>query len=379
MNTLAAIRKRGAVSICAMLLALVISVPAAAIEDGGIGSKPAKPRADNPRSSSIFVYEPKPGDVITDEVQVINNTSSPKTLLIYAVDSQVASGGAFACAQKVDQSVSVGSWIKVSESEVTLAPNSFKNVPFTIAVPATASAGESNGCIVVQDAQRSVSSENGGITLSFRTAIRVALTIPGDISKSLAFTGLAAKAQDKKVKLSAGLKNNGNVSIDADLRIRLQTFLGTTVQNAGGTFPVLARSEGGFNFEVEQPFWGGWYKVVAEATYNSDKDASIGEGSGDTTIHGPAQVIFIAPQPVALAVEAVLTMAVLGGVLWLVLRRLHLKKLHSSAKLYTVKPGDTLHSIAKAAHVPWRRIATLNKLKPPYHLEPGRRIKLPHR
>lgn len=370
---------RSAAAICAAVaIAFMAQSPALAIENGGIGGKPANPNKDNPRSSSIFVYELEPGSVKADEVQVINNTASQKTLLVYAVDSQVASGGAFTCAQKIDQSVSVGGWIKLDKSEVTLEPNSFQNIPFTITVPETASAGESNGCIVVQDAERKTSSENSGIALSFRTAIRVAVTVPGDITKDLSFTGLSAKRADKSIlQLSTGLKNNGNVSLDADLDLRFKTVFGATVKELGGTFPVLARSEAAFNFEADEPFWGGWYKVSAQATYNSDPDKSIGEGGATKTIAGHTLTVFIAPKPQALLIELAVTAVVAGGAAWIIRSRLRIKKLRAKSKSYIVKEGVTLHKIANTYGVPWKTIAKINGLKPPYHLEPGSRIKIP--
>jgi len=355
--------------------------PALAIEEGGIGGKPAHPRADNARSESIFVYELKPGDSVKDEVQVVNNTNSEKTLLLYAVDSQVASGGAFSCAQKVDEPLSVGRWINVNKSEVHLAPNSFENVPFTINVPITASVGESNGCIVVQDSQRSAVSENGGITLSFRTAIRVAVTIPGKIEKSLVFTNTTAKiAENQKLRLTTALKNSGNVSLDTEVSVKLQNLLGVPVNTAGGSFPVLAGSEATFNFEVDDPFWGGWYFAIPEATYNSNADSSLSEkDSSNKNIQGQGVTIFIWPKPLAFVIEATVLIGSIVLITGLILRNRKIKQLHNKSRPYTVKQGDSLHSIAKEFNVSWRNIQKVNKLRAPYHLEPGQRIKLPHR
>lgn len=363
---------------CTLALVLLGALPAHGIEDGGIGGKPANPRPDNPRSTSIFVYELQPGEVRHDEVQVINNTASEKTLLVYAVDSQIASGGAFSCAQKIDEPLSVGAWITLAKNEVTVAPNSFQNVSFTVNVPQSASAGESNGCIVVQDAQRSATSENGGITLSFRTAIRVAITIPGEISKNLAFTGLTIKPiENQKLRLSAGLKNNGNVSLDSDLRVVVQTLFGSPLKTAGGVFPVLARSEASFNFEVDEPFWGGWYVVSAAATYNADADKSIGQSGTTQTITSSQATIFVAPHPAAALVMLGVVVAIISTTTAIVLRKRHYTQLHRKATTYTVNHGDTLQTIAQKRNLSWQSIAAINKLKAPYHLEAGQQLKIP--
>lgn len=46
-------------------------------------------------------------------------------------------------------------------------------------------------------------------------------------------------------------------------------------------------------------------------------------------------------------------------------------------KTYTVKTGDTLSDIGERYHVGWRDIAGLNKIKSPYVINPGDKLKLP--
>lgn len=361
-----------------LISSLFFSGVVLAVGNASIGGKPANPRPDNPRSQSIFVHELEPGSKTDDAIRVINNTDQTKTLLVYAVDSQIASDGAFACAQKADTPVSVGTWITLAESKVTLEPHSSKDVDFTIRVPDTASAGEQNGCIVVQDSERTPSPESNGLMLSFRSAVRVAITVPGDITKQLDFTGpVVVGGRDKIVQLSAGLKNNGNVSLDTAVEVRIRSFFGNTLRSAGGTFPVLARSEGVFNFEVDKPFWGGWYRVDATATYDSDPEYSLGESGESATITSPQKWVFVSPEPLALLVELLLLVAVLSAVAVWVLRRRRHQKLHARSVSYVVKKGDSLQSVAKKHGVSWKVVAKLNKLQAPYHIEPGQKLKIP--
>lgn len=63
-----------------------------AIEYGGFGGRPAYPRADNPRTESIFVHTLEPGAVQKEGITVINNSSESKTVLIYAADSTPSTG-----------------------------------------------------------------------------------------------------------------------------------------------------------------------------------------------------------------------------------------------------------------------------------------------
>ncbi len=122
-----------------------------AIEYGGLGGRPAFPQEDNPRTDSIFVHTAEPGTVIEEGVRVVNNKQETKTALVYATDSTPSTGGAFACEQMSDTKDTVGAWIQLEKSEVTLEPGTNELVPFTITIPAHASVGEHNGCIVIQE------------------------------------------------------------------------------------------------------------------------------------------------------------------------------------------------------------------------------------
>ncbi len=362
----------------AAVLAVLPIATAIAIENGGIGAKPANPRADNPRTESIFVHEITPGQSITDAVEVINNTDTTKTLLVYAADSQVASGGSFACAQKADEAVSVGTWITLDKDSVNLAPNSTEQVGFTITAPKTASAGEQNGCIVIQDAQPNTTADGNGVALSFRSAIRIALTVPGDIKKGLLFTGLnVKKIENNMLRLSAGLKNNGNVSLDSDLAINLRSPFGQKLHTSGGVFPVLANNEAAFNFETKQPFWGGWYSVQATATYNGDNNQSLGQDGARSTIYSQKLWVYVQPQPVALVIELLGLLGLISAIGYGIWRHRHHKKVRATATSYTATSGDTLQSIAKDHSVTWKSIARINRLRAPYHIESGQKLKIP--
>src|SRR5215472_6786570 len=100
-----------ALLLAAATAATLILLPsvASAVEYGGVGGRPAYPRADNARTQSIFIHQLQPGQQVSDGVRVYNNTNKKRTITIQAVDSVLASDGAFACAQQADPRVDVGS------------------------------------------------------------------------------------------------------------------------------------------------------------------------------------------------------------------------------------------------------------------------------
>lgn len=353
---------------------------ASAIETSGIGALPAHPRLDNPRTKSIFVYDIAPDDTITDGVKVVNNTDSTKTLAVYPVDSQASSDGAYACAQKVDPRKEVGSWIKLTQNQVTLQPNSSQIVPFTLTVPKAVKSGEHNGCIVVQDTATPTQKAGNGIVLSFRSALRVAVTTPGALHAELSFIDVKThNINDKTIGISPILYDKGNVSVNPHIDTKLTGIFGIrhTFSNVAGVFPVFPNIKTRFNFELSKPFWGGWYHRDVVATYQ--KPLPSGELSNDvTTVNAKDVVVFIAPQPLAMTIEILVALAIVGLIAYVFWRLWLVRRLRSrSTATYTVQQSDTIESIAEHFAISWRQLAKINDIKSPYTLRAGQILKAP--
>lgn len=362
---------------CSILLAMLVpSLPAWAVESFGVGAIPAHPRPDNPRTKSIFVYEIEPGNTQTDAVRVINNTDQTRTIKVYAVDSEHSSDGAFACAQAVEQKKDVGAWLNLGTDQVTLAPGSNQDIAFEVRVPTTAETGEHNGCIAIEDIAAPTQNTGNGIVIHFRSALRVAVTIPGDTHASLTFTRFTTEERQQALNVSPVLQNTGNVSVDASVKVKLLTAFGTSLAAAEGTFVVLNKNESRFNFELPRPFWGGWYWLESSVNYAPLQQSSAKQHE-KTHVSAPSRWLFVTPQPLAWLVYAFVLAVAVFGCIFLICRRRRWKRLHQATTTHVVKNGDSLQSLAAAAGVSWRSIAKMNRLKPPYSLTVGQRVQLP--
>lgn len=361
--------------------ALLLPSSALAVEYGGVGGRPANPRADNPRSKSIFIYSLKGGETTTDAVRIYNNTSTPRTIEVYAVDSALATGGAFTCAQQAEKSKDVGNWIALTANRVTVAANGHEDVPFTVTVPRNADVGEHDGCIAIEDASANAPrQEQSGVVLGFRSAIRVAITVPGQIVKKLSISQVRfSHLPNGDIEVAPVVQNDGNVSLDTALHTRLASVLGTSHEYDNGTSPVLPRSKATWNFTIPRPFWGGWYQARVTASYSHNTAVGLGErdSSAPKVISSQTGWIFVMPKPVALAIELAV-LAVMGLAVWWLLRHHRQRrtvKRHWST--YRVRSGDTVVSIAKAHGISWKYLARANKLRAPYHLEAEQQLKVP--
>jgi hypothetical protein len=378
MRSLAPSKKlfRGLVWGLAIATTALYVVPVHAVESGGVGGRPANPDPANPRTESIFVFTADPGQKAENAVKLYNNSEGEKIIDVYVVDSQISSGGAFACAQKVEERRNVGSWLKLSKQSVTLASGETETVPFTLEIPGNAPPGEHNGCIAIQESDQKPQAAGNGIALSFRSAIRVSVTVKGELKKELAFTRLeSGPGKEDKIAVNTALRNGGNVSLDTDIDVRIKSVLGTTVNKTGGEFPILAGGESEFNFETDEPFWGGVYFLSAKASFNPDPSAGLGDKSKATSI-SKSKLLIVTPKPAALAIELLILVLVgAGAVLFFRYRRLH-KRWHRHGKFYVVKEGESIQQVAERFNLPWKTIARVNSIKAPYHLKAGDRLRL---
>ncbi|MFH0952382.1 MAG: LysM peptidoglycan-binding domain-containing protein [Patescibacteria group bacterium] len=419
-----------------ILIGLIAAEPVSAIVYGGVGGRPGFPRAENPRTNDIFIHDLEPGQIQPEGVVVINNSEESKTLLVYSADSTPSTDGGFACRQLSEEKEGVGGWITfgipegqesefdVSEADpdedddndgltneeeqligtridradtdndgindkleinngsdplqpvtLTLEGASTVELPFTITVPKTASVGEHNGCILIQE-KNNVQEGESGINISTRTGLRVAVTIPGNIVRKLEIAGfdLLSRSQGGKI-FHPYVRNAGNVSIDADVKVITKNIFGRTITEHGGQYSIYRDDTSEWNFEFLPTFWGGYYRSTLTVEYDTSLRAGIGVESGEnkTLLTGPTVSFFIMPSITGLIIEIAILLLILAILIlwWLSWRRKRWIK--NNWIDYVVKPGDDIKLLAKKFNVSWKVLAKANRIKPPYTLS----IKVP--
>lgn len=364
-----------------VITAGLVAIPAlaSAIEYRGIGGQPANPRADNPRSKSIFIYNLKPGESVNDGVIVRNGTEQSHNIMVYPTDSLVSSGGAFACEQKAEQANDVGSWIKMDKTEVTLPAQASETINFTLTVPKDADVGEHNGCIAIQSGSQNLEKDVNGLTLSFRSAIRVAVTVPGKISKTLDIVELKLQkaAADDKQGVQVGFRNRGNVSLDTDVTVQMTGPFGRKIDKIDGTYSMLSGVTTELNFELKRPKIPWFYTVTAIGRYNDDPSAALGQNIEKNKVVARSTTVIIWPSLKQLAIVLLIMAVIVALMLKFVYKRYLLKKKQRSARSYVVKKGESIEGIAKKVGASWYDIALLNNLKAPYKVRSGKRIYVP--
>lgn len=349
-----------------------VSLPSSvlALDAGSVGGRPANPKSDNPRTQSIFVFTLKPGQSAKDGVLVSNNTDQTQPIDVYATDSITSSGGAFACKQKVEPRKNEGGWIELEKQTVEVPARSNKVVNFTVEAPNNASVGEHNACIVIQSAKKQESAKEG-MVLSFRSAIRVAITVPGEIKKQLDFQSFSHQQNGGKLVASQTLHNGGNVSLDTTIDTKLKTIFGNTLEKQGGQYPIMPGMSTEFNFEFNYPGWGGFYTIKSTATYDDDKNTTLGQKGQSTKTLSRSETVFLIPDVAHLSFYLIGIFALLTALLFKNRRKKRKKQIKKTAVKHKVKEGETLTSIANDYMCDWKQIVKMNKLKSGAKLKVG--------
>ncbi len=351
---------------------------ASAATTGGIGGRPANPDSSNPRTQSIFILNANKGETKSDVILVSNNSDQTQTIELYAVDGIVTNTGAFTCSQESEAKQGMGSWTTVKKNELTLEAGKTEEVGFDVSMPANADVGEHNGCIVFQVAEDE-GEASGNVRIRTRQAIRVVMTVPGDLKRDVEIEKFSTVLADGNQTYTLELKNSGNVSADVDAKVYLTSLFGNVVYENGGGYPVLSDQQLDLTFVNEdRPMFGGWY--YASATLAYDKRAgTFGTSDSSQLVKKEAdkQLLFLAPT-VEGVIIIVLILGLIGGVIawWLIQRRNRTNAL-KSWKEYTVQQGDSIQSVANAHNISWKKLASINAIRPPYTLAEHSTLRVP--
>lgn len=360
---------------CAFMTAVLFAGASSAI-NGTVGGRPANPDSNNLRTSSIFIYTTEAGKSAQDAVTVVNSTDKTQTVELYVVDAAISNTGAFTCKQRVEAASGVGSWIALSSTEVSVPAQSKKNVDFSLNVPESSDVGEHNGCIIIQP-KNDDGEVVGNVRIRTRSAIRVAVTIPGDLRKNVTIDEYTIDVSGESQKYYLKLKNTGNVSADIDSKVELKNIFGGLVYKNGGGYPIIANNILELRFSnAKHPFWGGWYTASASISYDKEP-GSFGTVNKNNLITKRAEnkIVYIAPHPIATGIYTILLIALLAGVILLYRRRTIGKNWHH----HTVKQNETLESIAQDRSTSWKKLARANNLHAPYGIHAGDKLKVPKR
>lgn len=242
---------------------------------------PYRPNQSSP--VAYFVYESaEAGTVMQDTVLVVNPSSEPVHLSLYAAKAVTGSTGGIAIGANLgEEATDTGSWIQLDTNEVTLpatlppsTPKEAKQVSslpvgFTLNIPDNVPPGEYVATIVAQPVKTAEGEESDspvGINFIPRVATSILITVPGPepLQSKLDITSLRAET-DSSQEIIAELHNSGNDGIP-------KTTGNLTIRDTNGT-------------EVQQvPLQLGYFIAGDKLTYRANLDSELPPGEYDIAL-----------------------------------------------------------------------------------------------
>lgn len=344
---------------------------AQAITYGGLGIYPNESEWDpkNDLTRSWFVYTLNLGETKKGKVDIVNSTDQPQEVKIYPVDAATTKDGAFASKGEIDEKVGVGAWVKLAESELSLESGETKTVDFTLSIPENADVGDHMGSIIVQrkgvaEIKREAGEIQPGVQVVTRVGARIYVTVPGEIVRELEFKEFSFKrVSDKQGTFYLTLNNKGNVRISPEGNIEIKNNFSKAENKLDlPQREVFPRDEIVLSVEWKEiPFFG---RFVAQASVAYDGRILTKE------------ILFWILPPERILVTGSYS---LGGIIVLLIillitRKIIRRRVRKLMKEYIVKEGETIETIASKFGISWKKLAKINKLKPPYTLKKGQKI-----
>lgn len=231
----------------AMLIGLFIAAPPASAEDpaqrwmvqpsGALGGADAR---------NYFVYSLNPGQSVQDEVAIVNLSDQPLTLSVLGTDAYTDStSGAFGLLPSADEPTDTGAWVRLAADSVTIPEHSRAEVPFVLAVPSNATPGDHAGGIVTSLLTSGQDANGQNVLFDARIAVRIYLTVAGDLAPSLAVRDVSASLDlpvggvRGTLTVDYTVANTGNVRLGGQESVRVTGPLGIEFEGRSSTIAEI--------------------------------------------------------------------------------------------------------------------------------------------
>jgi len=256
------------------------------------GIQPAKAKGVDGRDG--YSYAATPGAVVHDYVAVSNYSSAPLSLHIYSTDAYNTATGGFTLLASTQKATTVGLWITLAETFVTLPAKSTAIIPFILKVPQNASPGDHAGGIVASLTTMTHDAKGNQIAVESRVGDRVAVRVSGKLRFQLAVSKVSAVYHESADPFGSGsatvsfiVTNTGNVRLTGTQRVNISSLFGSEQSAAipsikellpGDSMQVSAQVD-----DVPPSFFGTARVTVVPQPYPGDIDPPFADQSGSAT------------------------------------------------------------------------------------------------
>ncbi len=209
-------RRRAALLAVTCLVGWAAAGPAAAGGDGAaLGLRAVG------QSASHFDVTMRPGEALTLELEITNNSDAQASAYTYAADVYTTVNGGFGGRLREEPTSGATRWLDYNPETLLLAVGSQSIRPFTVSVPDDAGPGEYITSIVLETE-----------LIDQRQALAVVVTVPGMRSPALEIGEATHTVVEGTSVLSVAVSNPGNVRLSPMVELDLRDANGAHVTDA---------------------------------------------------------------------------------------------------------------------------------------------------
>lgn len=246
------------ISLTAFLIALSVATPQVYAQARSLTVRPPK-----------FELFGNPGDTVTEQIQVTNNSNFPVTyaLLIEDFGSSGEEGHVVLEEETNDAAYSLAEWIEPAVQEVILQPNETTTVNFAVNVPRDAEPGGHYASILFESGENPDPSVT---TVSQRIGTLVLLRVSGNIEEAAQIESFDApgRVNEGPVNFTLRLNNQGNVHVRPKGTVIVTNMFGQKVDEipleGANVLPGATRR---MEISWDDPGTFGSYTATLVATY----------------------------------------------------------------------------------------------------------------
>lgn len=283
--------------------------------------------ADGLDRRGVFVFAGRPGTVVRDQLALVNYTTKPRRVSLYAADAFTSASGAFDVLAAGEASQDAATWIDLPprevviparRSETTVKPGTLL-VPFTLTVPVDASPGD-HAAGFVASVRTDAAEGTSSVVLDRRVGTRVYVQVTGRQDPHLEVTDLTAEYDGTPNPIGTGttrvsytVRNAGNLVLSARQSTRVEGWFSEASPETAQSDLVQLLPGAAVKVQLEVP--GTWPTLRPEAVVTLVPFSGVGAQAVDLEPVS-ASVAFWAVPWTLLATIAVLVLLLLGRTWW---------------------------------------------------------------
>jgi WxL interacting protein linking bacterial and host surfaces len=290
-------------------------------------ARPATPQGQ-PDRRTHFTLQGAPGQPVLDQVLITNSSKVAAAFDVYATDAFNTPTGAFDLLPAAKKPTDIGSWVTFPKLPVEIAAGASITLQFQVTVPANATPGDHAGGVVVS------LSTGTDVKLDSRVAVRLYLRVPGNLRPILSvsyfepdYHGTSNPFGSGGVDVTYTVENTGNIRLQSHPKLIVKTALFGIVLAEAKLKDLPELLPGGkvtYTGHLDGVFPTGPETVTLELQTYADPEQPVGQAipvfSGEATVW-------------AVPWTLLLVILLLGGVGFLAVRFLRLRRSHNRERL----------------------------------------------